>query len=873
MKKITILFALLISYSAVPQDILMQDGIVKLCSGNFYDSGGSAGDYGSNQNFILTICPEIPGQLVKLNFTVFNTQITDLLSIYNGDSTAARLFGNFSGGPSNSPGFVSATAANPTGCLTIKFVSDASETITGWEAEISCFTPCQTINAKLDSASPTPNGDGYIRVCPNDPITLTGSGTFSSDGTGATYEWDLGDGNNIIGQTATFSYTLPGVYIVNLNIRDTNISPSKPLGCGNSNLIKQVIQVSTEPDFTGTQASQPIICYEDATTSIEGVVNPVEFINDCTPPVSGVTFLPDGNGVTYETSVSVDCYDSSQKLTDISQLASICITMEHSFLADLFIDIVSPNGQTVRMHNSGGETANLGIPWADGAIDFSSNTQPGVGYEYCFVPGNANPTLVGGVLPGGVFPKENGPGTYTDTYVPAGNYSSVNSFAGLLGSPLNGNWTIRVVDNLAQDNGYIFAWSIEFDPSLQPPELSFTPVITSEAWDADATIINTTGNTITVQPPTPGTYCYTYRVVDDFGCVYTKEVCIDMAPEIVSAEPNDLFLCNQGGPPNLLDLSQNTSIILAPASNPSDLVLTYHESQTDADSDSSPIGNPGFYDGTDGQIIYVRVEYQNSGCYTTGNFEIIMNPMPIFGLDDSYTLCVATNGTEVLDPPELDTGLSMEDYTFEWTLDGTVLPGVTGPSLTAMQDGIYGVLVTNIDTRCTNTDRAEVLASSPPTVEVEVVTQAFSENHVITATAIGDGEYEYSLDDGPWQSSGTFEDVYFGEHTVTARDINGCGQASGTVMLLDYPHFFTPNGDGRNETWNIVGFADQASAKIYIFDRFGKLLKQISPSGTGWNGTYNGKPMPTSDYWFTVEYSEPSTNEQKQFRAHFTLKR
>ena len=81
------------------------------------------------------------------------------------------------------------------------------------------------------------------------------------------------------------------------------------------------------------------------------------------------------------------------------------------------------------------------------------------------------------------------------------------------------------------------------------------------------------------------------------------------------------------------------------------------------------------------------------------------------------------------------------------------------------------------------------------------------------------------------------------------------------------------NGDGRNETWNIVGFGGQANAKIYIFDRFGKLLKQISPSGLGWNGTYNGRPMPTSDYWFTAEYSEPVSGEQKQFRAHFTLKR
>src|SRR5690606_23937977 len=115
--------------------------------------------------------------------------------------------------PNNTPGFVSASPTNPTGCLTFEFVSNGSGITLGWAATISCITPCQTINSQLDSASPAPNALGYIRVCPNDPITLEGSATFSVDGTGATYEWDLGDGNTATGQTATFSYATPGVYI------------------------------------------------------------------------------------------------------------------------------------------------------------------------------------------------------------------------------------------------------------------------------------------------------------------------------------------------------------------------------------------------------------------------------------------------------------------------------------------------------------------------------------------------------------------------------------------------------------------------------------------------------------------------------------
>jgi len=124
---------------------------------------------------------------------------------------------------------------------------------------------------------------------------------------------------------------------------------------------------------------------------------------------------------------------------------------------------------------------------------------------------------------------------------------------------------------------------------------------------------------------------------------------------------------------------------------------------------------------------------------------------------------------------------------------------------------------------------------------------------------------------GPWQDEGVFRNVSAGEHEITARDKNGCGITTEPIFVIDYPLYFTPNGDGNHDTWNIAGIG--SNAKIYIFDRYGKLLKQISPTGSGWNGTFNGKRMPTSDYWFTVQYNEPLTDDLKEFKAHFTLKR
>ncbi|RMZ51642.1 gliding motility-associated C-terminal domain-containing protein [Flavobacteriaceae bacterium PRS1] len=275
------------------------------------------------------------------------------------------------------------------------------------------------------------------------------------------------------------------------------------------------------------------------------------------------------------------------------------------------------------------------------------------------------------------------------------------------------------------------------------------------------------------------------------------------------------------------------------------------------------------------QTIFVRVDSDvDNACLGLGaHITLTVNPLPDINLEDDYLLCVNTNGTETVNIPILDTGLSDIDYTFEWSIDNTVLVGITESSHIPVQGGIYSVLVTNNTTGCQNTDATTVNESESPMVTVELISSAFAESQVIEATAIGNGIYEFSLDDGPWQISGVFENVSSGEHVVTARDIKGCGTNSAIIIVIGYPKFFTPNGDGYHDTWNILGIANQPNAKIFIFDRYGKLIKQLSPSGTGWDGTFNGKPLLTSDYWFTVEFIEPKDGSLKLFKSHFTLKR
>ena len=314
--------------------------------------------------------------------------------------------------------------------------------------------------------------------------------------------------------------------------------------------------------------------------------------------------------------------------------------------------------------------------------------------------------------------------------------------------------------------------------------------------------------------------------------------------------------------------------------------------------------NPNTIEGVDldGDTIADFVDVDNDGvidndsfCYATTPLTLQVNPMPSFNLDDTYMICGNVNGTEVISTPTITTGLSASDYNFQWYLEGVVIAGQTGPSIDPIQSGNYAVVATytNPATGCSNliTDpnaMTLVEVSQPPVIVANVTTAAFGDLHTIevttTNTSISTFDvsiYEFSLDGGDFVSNTpntnmyTFTDVGAGDHIITVRDKNGCGQASVQINLMDYPQYFTPNGDGYNDTWNIYGIANQPDATIYIFDRLGKLLKQISPTGLGWDGTYNGKPMPTSDYWFTVEYREPNSgsNVKKQFKAHFTLKR
>ncbi len=295
--------------------------------------------------------------------------------------------------------------------------------------------------------------------------------------------------------------------------------------------------------------------------------------------------------------------------------------------------------------------------------------------------------------------------------------------------------------------------------------------------------------------------------------------------------------------------------------------VIYYETEADAFNESNAL--PNNYENTiaDSQILYVKVE-SNNQCFSISTVTLNVLYTPVLEEDKTVYYCTNTF-------PETITifgGVlndSPNNYFYEWYFNG-VLTDVTTLFNDVNEAGTYSVTVTDPN-GCSSSRTITVLASNTPTIEsIEVF--GIAPNNSITINVSGDGVYEYALDDseGLYQQSNVFTNVSRGFHTIHINDLNGCGITEETILVLGFPKFFTPNGDTVNDTWQILGFSDQFNEleSIHIFNRYGKLITVLNSSNLAWDGTLNGKDLPSSDYWFIAKFLDGKTHT-----GHFALKR
>jgi gliding motility-associated-like protein len=252
------------------------------------------------------------------------------------------------------------------------------------------------------------------------------------------------------------------------------------------------------------------------------------------------------------------------------------------------------------------------------------------------------------------------------------------------------------------------------------------------------------------------------------------------------------------------------------------------------------------------QIIYAKIE--NNNCYTP--FPVTLNINVFSDAIADVNIGICNNVAITL---TADSGFS----SYLWNT------GALTQSIQISSAETYTVTIENAD-GCTKIKTFTVVGSEVATIN-EIITNDLNDNASIEIVATGNGNYEYSIDGNTYQNSSIFTNLSGLIYTAYVRDKNGCGTVSKEFYLIQIPKFFTPNGDGYNDYWNLKGIypmSPNANSIISIFDRFGKLMKQISASGAGWNGIYNGKVMPADDYWYVIELQDGRTVE-----GHFALKR
>jgi len=259
----------------------------------------------------------------------------------------------------------------------------------------------------------------------------------------------------------------------------------------------------------------------------------------------------------------------------------------------------------------------------------------------------------------------------------------------------------------------------------------------------------------------------------------------------------------------------------------------------------------------------------NPTCKITKTITFTVNPVPVIELQTSTLVCSNDPTFFVMLNAGITDGTPTTNYTYEWYKDGVLIPTATSYTLNVNTEGIYTVKVIN-SLGCFRIRTITVIASDAAHFQMPTIMD-LSENNTVIINVTGLGNYVFSLDyPNAYQTINIFTDVAPGVHTVYVKDLDGCGTSSQIINVIGIPKFFTPNADGYNDTWNVLGLTTTKNynTTIYIFDRYGKLLKELSPISKGWDGTFNGQPLPSDDYWYTIYFEDGRTE-----KGHFTLKR
>lgn len=345
------------------------------------------------------------------------------------------------------------------------------------------------------------------------------------------------------------------------------------------------------------------------------------------------------------------------------------------------------------------------------------------------------------------------------------------------------------------------------------------------------------------------------RLTNAYGCIGMSTLTLlTSANELTNPSPQ--ATCDEDGIDDgytSFNLSLSTVEILK--NLPSGLQLQYFTSPADALTLVNPIATPENFTNTilHNQTLYARI-YNGSDCFGIVQLNLMVYSFGGRFDDEDVILCKGSTIT-------LDAGNGYSSY--NWN----TIPTQNTQTINVNEPGSYTITVTN-NHGCLGSKTFTVIHSEPATdAHIEINDFRGGQNSV-TIQPKGIGVYEFSLDGKIYQGSPLFSNVPAGQYTAYINDKNGCGGYSTVIYVLDYPKFFTPNNDGINDIWRIPYLRLLPESEVIIFDRYGKLITGFKGTEPGWDGFYNGKLLPATDYWFTIKLKDG-----RNVQGHFSMLR
>ncbi len=905
------------------------------CAGYVYDNSLN-GNYEAGKDRWITLCPPAStgntGR-VSLTFEEFDIHPSDTFFVYQGPSISSPIMTTADNTPYFQNGDLLGKTIMPSlmmnsGCLTIRLVTDGADQASGFKAKIECASLCQYPEAGLDSifyrideqgnriARPVrdgvdtvikENGDTNIvhfksiDFCFGDSIVLVAKplfpendNTYHQTAENCIYEWSFGDGT-----TATVDYNtevghswadLTGYDLV-LVVEDTTNG-----GCRSRNMIDTRIRMATNPIKTVQQLPDMCSGTEMGFTVGYGensqiIVDSLDFGRQAKERYENTVFIPDGpncpnadGSICFDAPVTFDQFPAGATVGSADDIMAICINMEHTFLGDLGFQIICPNGQSaVLKHNTHSGGANMGNATSateGGDPCDSANNPPGVGWTYCF----SNQYLDGqmGVITGNVGSQVDSTNTvdttgYYQTPVQTGTSETVdlNGFQGLVGCPLNGEWSIRICDDWGADNGYVFWWDLELGQS-SAANWDYQVPIDTVIWSGPTFYTPQTNTSSIIAPPidSVGVFDFHIKIIDDFGCEWdtvtpltvVQTPVVNLGEDIALCEMTDVTLDAGNESPTASYIwsptGETTQVIVAEAQENSPALVTYKVLVTE-------------YNGS----IY---------CYGEDEINLIVHPAANAAFtSDTYPL----EGCEPFTFQLQNTATNAQQ--FEWTV-GEVQTNEPNPSFTfpygtydvklkvtseyGCQDSVSYPAMINVFKHPTadfGWEPANPYASNPVANLVNLTqpddatnryhwTIQTNRNNAADVDNLFDANPSYTWTPQSGQSvAGDYIislDAY-SVNTAPSGYIYECHDTISRVITiindnLMFPTVITPNGDGVNDVFvihNLITGQAFPDNELSIYNRYGKRIyyvQDLRNESDFWNPAETNTPTGTYFYRF-----------------------